>query len=115
LITWNTADFSRIRSYKGHTDIVNSIDCSNKTQAYAGTQDILASGSDDGTVKIWDFRESKYVKSFNVGYQIMAVAFSKNNELVYFGGLDNSIRALNLRTNQLEYSLLGHSDTVTGL
>lgn len=45
----------------------------------------------------------------------MSVAFSKNNELVFVGGLDNSIRALNLRTNQIEYSLLGHSDTVTGL
>jgi Prp8 binding protein len=115
LITWDTVDFSRIRSYKGHTDIVNSVDCSYKTGGFSGTQDLLVSGSDDGTVKIWDFRDSKYMRSFNVGYQVMSVAFSKNNDLLFFGGLDNSIRAVNLRTNSIEYSLLGHTDTVTGL
>ncbi len=76
---------------------------------------MIASGSDDGTVKIWDYRESKYTKSFKVGYQVMSVAFSQSNDVLFFGGLDNSIRALNLRTNQVEYSLLGHTDTVTGL
>ena len=45
----------------------------------------------------------------------MSIAFSKNNEILFFGGLDNSIRALNLRTQKLEYTLLGHTDTVTGL
>lgn len=60
---------------------------------------MLVSGSDDGTVKLWDCRESKYTKSFTVGYQVMSVAFSKNNDIVFIGGLDNSIRALNLRTN----------------
>ena len=45
----------------------------------------------------------------------MSVAFSQSNDVLFFGGLDNSIRALNLRTNQVEYSLLGHTDTVTGL
>lgn len=75
----------------------------------------MASGSDDGTVKIWDFRENKYTKSFKVGYQVMSVAFSKSNDVLFFGGLDNSIRALNLRTNTVEYSLMGHTDTITGL
>ena len=94
---------------------MNSIDCSYKNSSFAGFQDLLASGSDDGTVKIWDFRDSKYAKSFKVGYAVMSVAFSKNNDVLYFGGLDNTIRALNLRTNQVEYSLFGHSDSVTGL
>lgn len=37
LITWDTTDFSRLRTYKGHTDIVNSVDCSYKKNGYAGT------------------------------------------------------------------------------
>lgn len=73
------------------------------------------SGSDDGTVKIWDTRESKYLRSFKVGHQVMSVAFSKSNDFVFVGGLDNAIRAINLRTCQVEYSLLAHTDTVTGL
>ena len=115
LITWDTTDFSRVRSYKGHTDIVNSIDCSHKASGFAGTQDLLVSGSDDGTVKLWDVRDTKYAKSFNLGYQVMSVAFSKLNDIIYLGGLDNTIRALNLRSNTIEYTLMGHTDTVTGL
>ena len=76
---------------------------------------MLASASDDGSVKVWDTRQSKYASSFKVGYQVMSVAFSKNNDVLFFGGLDNSIRALNLRNHKLEYTLLGHTDTVTGL
>ena len=38
-----------------------------------------------------------------------------NNEILYFGGLDNSIRALNIRTHTFEFSLFGHTDTVTGV
>jgi len=30
--------------------------------------DMLASGSNDGTVKLWDFRERRFSASFKVGY-----------------------------------------------
>ena len=35
--------------------------------------------------------------------------------MVFFGGVDNSIRALNLKTNSIEFSLIGHTDSITGL
>jgi len=35
--------------------------------------------------------------------------------MVFFAGIDNSVRALNLKTNQLEFALYGHTDTVTDL
>ena len=35
----------------------------------AGLQcDMLVSGSNDGTVKVWDFRERRYSASFTVGW-----------------------------------------------
>jgi Prp8 binding protein len=34
---------------------------------------------------------------------------------VFFGGIDNSIKALNLKKNAIEFMLLGHTDTVTGI
>ena len=36
-------------------------------------------------------------------------------EYIYFGGLDNSIKAINMKKNQIEFGLLGHTDTVTGI
>lgn len=76
LTTWNTVDFSRVRTFKGHEDVVNSLDVSyqgSEATAEAGASpalhcDMLASGSNDGTVKLWDFRERRYSASFIVGY-----------------------------------------------
>ena len=76
---------------------------------------MLASGSNDGTVKLWDFREQRFSASFTVGYQVTSVAFSKDNDVVFFGGIDNTIRGLNLRKREIEYTLVGHMDTVTGI
>jgi Prp8 binding protein len=46
------------------------------------------------------------------------VAFSKGqgaSDYLFFGGVDNSIKAINLRKNEIEFALLGHTDTVTGI
>ena len=127
LVSWNSFDFSKIRTFKGHEDVVNSLDVSYPMQdskkddessdsiSYKLDCDMLASGSNDGTVKLWDFRERRYSASFTVGYQITTVAFSKGNDILFFSGVDNTIRGLNLRKRQIEYSLVGHMDTVTGI
>ncbi len=42
---WNTDTWSLVRSLDDHTDVVNAlIDCEGR----------LASGSDDGTIKLWN-------------------------------------------------------------
>lgn len=120
LVTWNTVDFSPMRKFKGHEDVVNSLDVSYSSFNDSGNNvslecDMLASGSNDCTVKLWDFREKRYSASFITGYQVTSVAFSRNNEIVFFGGVDNTIRGLNIRKRQIEYTLVGHMDTITGI
>ena len=44
-----------------------------------------------------------------------SVAFSKDNDYVFCGGIDNKIYAINLRSNKVEFQLIGHSDTITDL
>ena len=73
------------------------------------------SGSDDMTVKVWDERAKNFIASYESNYQITAVAFNATSEYVFFGGLDNSIKAINLKKNQVEFCLLGHLDTITGI
>ena len=67
------------------------------------------------SVKVWDVRAKQFVSSYEINYQVTSVAFSANNDYIFFGGLDNSIKALNLKKNAIDYSLLGHTDTVTGI
>ena len=106
IFSWDTVDFSRIRTYKGHEQIINSISC---------TQEQLASGSDDCTVKLWDPRAKSSTATFKLDYQITVVEFARRGDLLFFGGLDNSIKALNLKKNAFEFGLYGHTDTITGL
>lgn len=75
----------------------------------------MVSGSDDYTVKIWDARVRNFISSYELNYQLTSVSFNLTNDYVFFGGLDNSIKALNLRKNVIEFALLGHTDTVTGI
>ena len=79
----------------------------------------MVSGSDDLTVKLWDDRVRNYVSSYELDYQITSVAFSRGqigaSDYVYFGGLDNTIKAINLRKNEIEFALIGHTVTVTGI
>jgi Prp8 binding protein len=58
-VMWDTYDFSRVRTFRGHESHVNSISV---------TADFVVTGSDDCTVKLWDTRVRKHTASFNVGY-----------------------------------------------
>ena len=104
---WDTYDFTRARTFKGHESHVNSIDRS------PADPTSIVTGSDDCTVKLWDTRVRKHTTSFTLGFQVTAVAHSGDS--VFFAGLDNTIRSVSLRNNKLEHCLIGHADMVTSL
>jgi Prp8 binding protein len=67
---------------------------------------------------MWDERVRNFVASYELDYQLTSVAFSRGGmagDYIFFGGLDNSIKAINVKKNAIEFSLLGHLDTVTGI
>ncbi|KAJ8973181.1 hypothetical protein NQ317_007157 [Molorchus minor] len=92
---WDIVTGQRIKKYKGHTTFVNSVQ-----GARRGPQ-IMCSGGDDNTVKIWDTRKKLAVASMNTTFQTTAVSFNDTAEQVFSGGIDNEIK--------------GHVDTITGL
>jgi len=99
----------RIKKFVGHTSFVNSCH-----PARRGLE-LVASGSDDNTTKIWDMRQREPVHNFESKYQVTSVTFNDTADKVFSSGLDNQIKVWDLRKNDVDYILYGHTDTITGL
>ena len=81
----------RIRKIRAHREIINSLD---RTMATASGIELLATGSDDGTVKIWeggDEAGKQPVTTFDVGCPVTSVCWGLDGNSVYLGAIDNEI------------------------
>lgn len=107
---WDAQSGLQIKRMGEHTDIVNS--CCPLRRG----PPLLVSGSDDGTAKVWDLRQRRSVKTYTEQYQITAVAFAEAGDQIYTGGIENVVRAWDLRQDdEPALTLRGHSDTITGM
>ncbi|KAG5189907.1 WD40-repeat-containing domain protein [Tribonema minus] len=106
---WDAGKGTRKRLYKGHTKVVNSVSMS-RTQ-----KNLMATGSDDCTVRLWDARERREVMTFTTLYQVTAVEMGLGDLVVFSGGIDNNIRVWDLRREAQAFAMEGHRDTITGL
>src|SRR6059058_438720 len=77
--------------FKGHTNFVYSV-------AFSPNGEVLATGSFDNTIKLWDFKTGK--EKFTLkGHTnaIYCVAFSPNGELLASASQDKTIRLWNVK------------------
>jgi Prp8 binding protein len=109
LASWDLTSGERIRRYVGHDEIVNAMDVSRRGE------ELLVSGSDDGTIGIWDPRTKHAADYIETEFPITAVAVSEAGNEIYSGGIDNDIKVWDIRKKALVHSMLGHTDTVTSL
>lgn len=106
---WDIFKATRIKKLKGHTSIVNSVFFSKQDN------NLLVSVSEDCAMIIWDLRTRKEALSFKHKCQLLTVVSGKHSREFFFAGIDNQIHCFNMKMNKIEYSLTGHSDTITGL
>ena len=67
------------------------------------------SASDDCTARLWDTRVRGEVGCFEDDYQITAVAYSNDGNVVYTGSIDNMITAWDVRQMQKSMGMKGHT------
>jgi WD40 repeat protein len=90
----------------GHTDEVNSV-------AFSPAGDILASGSSDNTVKVWDVNSGLELRTL-VGHThfVDSIAFSPSGRQLASASWDHSVKVWDVVTGRNLATLLGHTDSV---
>lgn len=106
---WDPNVGERVKKCKGHSSFVNSC-----CPARRGPQ-LIVSGSDDSTIRLWDVRVKGCLETINNGFPVTAVCFSDQSDKVFSAGIDNEIKVWDLRKSQVLMTLEGHTDTVTGI
>ncbi|MBD2740685.1 serine/threonine-protein kinase [Coleofasciculus sp. FACHB-1120] len=113
---WNLETGELRRTFGGHIEAVRAI-------AISSNGETLASGSPDGTTKLWSLQTGELLNTFPHGSRlpngsfsggVYAVALSPDGQMLLSGsGIgENSLKLWNLRTGELIRTLTGHSNTI---
>jgi len=94
-----------VRTLEGHTSWVRSV-------AFSPDGKLLASGSDDDTIKLWDVATGREVRTLEGhNYAVTSVAFSPDGKLLASGSY-KEIKLWEVATGQEVRTLRGHTDWV---
>ncbi|KAM0310598.1 hypothetical protein ACHAO8_007964 [Botrytis cinerea] len=104
-LEWNAV----IQTLEGHSGSVNSI-------AFSADSRLLASGSGDHTIKIWDPATGTLQQTLE-GHNdwVRSIAFSADSKLLASGSRDHTIKIWDAATGTLQQTLEGHSDWVNSI
>ncbi|MBX9257985.1 WD40 repeat domain-containing protein [Desmonostoc muscorum CCALA 125] len=82
---WNISTGREERIFTGHTDSVNAI-------AFSPTEKIIASGSEDNTIRIWNYQTGELIQTLELKSPVNCLAFSPRDKILVSGGGDSKIR-----------------------
>jgi WD40 repeat protein len=80
--------------------------------AFSNDRELLASASEDGTVRLWNTTTKKRIRKLKSSDPITAVVFSPDGQLVASASEDNTVRLWNPIIGEQLFNLEGHSDAV---
>jgi len=99
-----TSNPNPVTSFDGHTGNVTAV-------GFQKDRKWMYTGSEDGTVKIWDFRQPCYQRDYQSKSAINTVALHPNQAEIISGDEDGTIRVWDLTANQCSYELVPDGKT----
>jgi len=107
IFLWKPADAKKpIARLTGHVQLVNAV-------AFSPDGSWLASGSFDGSVRLWHGRTGKFVVTLrnHVG-AVYQLAWAADSRLLASGSKDSTVKVWEMKTKKLLEDLPGHADEV---
>ncbi|SCA48583.1 U5 snrnp-specific protein, putative [Plasmodium ovale] len=104
---WDVENKIRVKSFKGHTSIVNALAIVNHS--------LFVTCSDDCTLKFWDVRNKRAIYTIKEEFPLLALCADKKGEAIYSSSVDNTIKIYDTKTYKLKDTLTGHTDYISGL
>ena len=102
-------------SFDGHSASVNSVAYSPILDS-DGKSTLLASGSDDETVRLWNARTGQVLKRLiGHGGDVNSVAFSPDGQTLASGSRDDTVRLWDTKTGEHLNTLTGHTNSVNSV
>ncbi|WP_013322705.1 hypothetical protein [Gloeothece verrucosa] len=113
---WDVQTGQLIRTLSGHNDGVSSVSFSPippSPVTKGGAGGILASGSRDTSIKLWDVQTGQLIRTLS-GHNdgVSSVSFSPDGKILASGSGDKTIKLWDVQTGQLIRTLSGHNDVV---
>ena len=86
------------------------------TVAFSPDGKILASGSDDNTIKLWDANNGQLIHTLlGHSWSVVALTFSTNGETLISGSCDRTIKLWRVSTAEEIATFSGHVDSVSAV
>ena len=105
VMLWDSVSGKKLLSLEGHKHYVHGV-------AFSPDGRRLATGSYDGTAKVWDSTTGKELISFHHGGYVFDVAFSPDGQHLASAGTNQTIKIWDIDSGKEWFSLQGHTSTV---
>lgn len=107
LFLWEPEENKKpIARMTGHQALINEV-------MFSPDGRLIASGSFDKSVKLWDGKTGKFIASLRGHVQsVYQIAWSADSRLLCSGSADSTLKVWDIKAKQLMFDLPGHADEV---
>ncbi|PZV11636.1 MAG: hypothetical protein DCF22_14055 [Leptolyngbya sp.] len=108
-----TSNPQPFRVLRGHTGRIFSIAFAPQPDAHRSTDQLLASGSGDRTIKLWNSHTGQCLRTLH-GHTswIWAIAFHPDGNLLASGSYDHTVKLWDVNTGDCLYTLKDHTSCI---